>query len=66
MAPLSDAQLLRHLIEAKNVSQTEVSQVTGIAVSTICEVIAGKRTLSRRHLGKLARYFRVSPEAFAF
>jgi HTH-type transcriptional regulator / antitoxin HigA len=66
IAPVSDAQLLRHLIEAKGVSQTDVSQATGIAVSTICEVIAGKRTLSRRHIGKLAKYFRVSPEAFAF
>ena len=66
MAPVSDAELLRHLTEAKGVSQTDVSQATGIAVSTICEVLAGKRALNRNHIGKLARYFQVSPEIFAF
>jgi HTH-type transcriptional regulator/antitoxin HigA len=29
-------------------------------------VLAGKRTLNRTQIGKLARYFRVSPAAFAF
>jgi HTH-type transcriptional regulator / antitoxin HigA len=66
MAPLSDAEMLRHLIEAKGVSQTEISDATGIADSTISEVLAGKRSLNRSHIGKLARYFNVSPNVFAF
>jgi len=66
MPPVSDAELLRHLIEAKGVSQTEVSRATGIADSTISEVLAGKRSLNRAHIGKLARYFKVSPNVFAF
>lgn len=66
MAPVSDSEMLSHLIEAKGVSQTEISETTGIAVSTICEILAGKRSLNRSHIGKLARYFKVSPEVFAF
>ncbi len=66
MAPVSDAEMLRHLIEAKAVSQTEVSDATGIANSTISEVLKGKRSLNRGHIGKLARYFNVAPDVFAF
>jgi HTH-type transcriptional regulator / antitoxin HigA len=66
MAPVSDAEMLRHLIEAKGVSQTEVSDATGVAVSTISEVLQGKRRLNRSHIGKFAKYFSVSPQVFAF
>jgi HTH-type transcriptional regulator / antitoxin HigA len=66
MAPVSDVEMLRHLIEAKGVSQTEVSEATGIANSTISEVLKGKRSLNRGHIGKLVRYFGVSPDVFAF
>ena len=66
MAPVSDAEMLSHLIEAKGVSQTEVSSATEIADSTISEVLAGKRHLNRGHIGTLARYFQVSPTVFAF
>ena len=66
IAPVSDAELLRHLIEAKGVSQTQVSDATGIADSTISEVLKGKRSLNRGHIGKLGRYFGVSPDVFTF
>jgi HTH-type transcriptional regulator/antitoxin HigA len=66
IAPVSDMEMLRHLIEAKGVSQAAVSKATGIVDSTISEVLKGKRSLNRGHIGKLARYFRVSPGVFAF
>jgi HTH-type transcriptional regulator/antitoxin HigA len=66
MAPVSDAEMLCHLIEARGASQTEVSEATGIADSTISEVLSGKRSLNRGHIGKLARYFKVSPNVFTF
>jgi len=66
MAPVSDAAMLRHLIDAKGVSQTELSKASGIADSTISEVLKGKRSLNRGHIGKLAQYFGVSPDVFAF
>jgi HTH-type transcriptional regulator / antitoxin HigA len=66
IAPVSDKEMLRHLIEAKGVAQTEVCKATRIADSTISEVLKGKRSLNRGHIGKLARYFKVSPDVFVF
>jgi HTH-type transcriptional regulator/antitoxin HigA len=64
--PLPDAEMLRHLIDAKGVRQTQVAKGTGIPDSTISEVLSGKRGLNRAHIGKLASYFHVSPEVFTF
>jgi HTH-type transcriptional regulator / antitoxin HigA len=66
LTPVTDAEMLKHLIEAKDVTQTEVSQATGIVVSTISDVLRGKRTLSRKHIGKPAKYLAVAPTVFAF
>lgn len=66
MPDVSDAEMLRHLIDARGTTQAKVAAETGIAVSTISEVLAGKRGLSRRNIGILARYFRVSPAVFSF
>lgn len=44
IAPPSDADMLRHLMEAKDITQAQLSRATGIAKSTICEVLAGKRS----------------------
>jgi HTH-type transcriptional regulator / antitoxin HigA len=64
MPPVSDAEMLRHLIDAKNVAQVQVARATGIAESTISAVLAGDRRLNREHIEKLARYFHVGPSAF--
>ena len=64
MPSVSDAQMLRHLIEAKNVTQVQVARATGIAESTISAVLAGNRRLNREHIEKLARYFHVGARAF--
>jgi len=64
MLPVKDDDLLRFLIEQKSVTQTAVAAGTGIAESTISEVLAGKRQLNRRQIGKLARYFHVDPGVF--
>jgi HTH-type transcriptional regulator / antitoxin HigA len=63
---VSDADMLAHLIDAKGVTQADVARGARIAVSTISEVLSGKRTLSRTHIGKLARYFGVDPGTFSF
>lgn len=62
--PATDAELLRYLIESREVTQAQVAAGTGIAESTISEVLAGKRALNRRHITELARFFRVDPGAF--
>lgn len=63
--PASDADMLRHLIEAKGVTQVEVSQKAGISKSTISEVLSGKRPFSRQMLRKLADYFKVDVSVLA-
>jgi len=64
--PVGDADLLAFLIEQKGVTQAETAKQASIAESTISEVLAGKRKLNRGQIGKLARFFHVSPEAFGF
>jgi HTH-type transcriptional regulator/antitoxin HigA len=38
--------------------------VTGVAESTISEVLSGKRKLNRKQIGKLAQFFHVDPGVF--
>jgi HTH-type transcriptional regulator / antitoxin HigA len=66
MQDASDADVLEHLIEARGVTQADVARGAGIAVSTISEVLSGKRTLSRANIGKLARFFGIDPGVFSF
>jgi HTH-type transcriptional regulator/antitoxin HigA len=64
MPPVSDADMLRHLIEARDTTQAKVAEETGIAESTISAILAGKRGLSRKHIEALARHFKVKPAVF--
>ena len=57
--PASDAEMLRHLMDAKGVSQMTVSTETGLPRSTISEVLSGKKSFSRQMIRKLAVYFHV-------
>jgi len=62
--PATDAELLRHLMEARKVTQAVVAEATGIARSTISEILSGKRLFSKRHIGVLAEFFHVPPQVF--
>jgi HTH-type transcriptional regulator/antitoxin HigA len=64
--PVSDAAILAHLLEAKEITQAKLAHETKIAESTISEVLTGKRTLNRSQIGRLARYFGVGPTVFRF
>ncbi len=46
--PASDAEMLRHLMDATGVSQMQLSHDTGLPKSTISEVLAGKKNFSRQ------------------
>jgi HTH-type transcriptional regulator / antitoxin HigA len=61
----SDAELLRHLMEAKGVTQTQVHQDTGLAKSGISEVLAGKKPFSKTMIATLATYFHVPASVLA-
>ena len=63
--PASDADMMRHLLEAKDVTQAQLSQEAGIAKSTISEVLAGKKPFSRTMIRKLADYFKVEVSVLA-
>jgi HTH-type transcriptional regulator/antitoxin HigA len=64
MEPLSDADMLRHLIESRETTQLKLARATGVAVSTISEILSGKRRLNRNHIEAFSGHFRVSPAVF--
>jgi HTH-type transcriptional regulator/antitoxin HigA len=63
--PASDADMLRHLLEAKDVTQAQLSRDTAIPKSMISEVLAGKKPFSRQMIRKLANYFKVDVSVLA-
>lgn len=60
----SQADLLAHLIDARGVSQAEVSREAGVPRSVITNVLKGRRKISQANIVRLARYFHVSAGAF--
>ena len=65
IGPASDADMLRHLMEAKGTTQAELSRDTKIAKSTISEVLAGKKPFSRQMIRRFAGYFQVDVTVLA-
>ena len=61
----SDADMLRHLLEAKGITQAQLSKETGLAKSSVSEVLAGKKPFSRQMIRKLANYFNVDVSVLA-
>jgi HTH-type transcriptional regulator / antitoxin HigA len=64
IAPVADADLIQFLLESNDMTQSELAQRTGIAESTVSEILGRKRKLGRRHIAALSRVFRVSPALF--
>ncbi len=64
IAPVPDADMVRFLLDSNDMAQSELAQRSEIAESTISEILAGKRTLSRRHIAAFSRVFGVSPALF--
>jgi HTH-type transcriptional regulator / antitoxin HigA len=60
-----DADMLRHLMEAKVVTQAQLCRDALIPKSTISEVLAGKKQFSRRLIRKFADYFHVDGSVLA-
>jgi HTH-type transcriptional regulator / antitoxin HigA len=57
--PASDAEMLRHLMEAKGVTQAQLSRDTAVPKSAVCEILAGKKHFTRPLIRKFADYFGV-------
>jgi HTH-type transcriptional regulator/antitoxin HigA len=64
MPRVSDAQMLRSLMEENEVSQADVVRGTGISKTVLSLVLNGKRDLTREHIEILSRYFGISPVVF--
>jgi HTH-type transcriptional regulator/antitoxin HigA len=65
IAPASDADMLRHLLEAKGISQVELHRGSGIPKSTISEILAGKKPFSKSLIRTLADFFQVDTSVLA-
>lgn len=64
MPHVSDATMLRSLMDEKGVRQVDVVRGTGISKTVLSLVLSGKRELTREHIGVLSKYFEVSPGSF--
>jgi HTH-type transcriptional regulator/antitoxin HigA len=65
IAAPSDAELLQHLMDSRAINQSALHKATGIAISTISEILTGRRTFSKDVIAKLSRYFGVDKGLFA-
>jgi HTH-type transcriptional regulator/antitoxin HigA len=61
---VAPSAMLRHLLEAKVVSQATLAAETGISTATVSQILTGRRPPSRRAMATLAAYFRVGPSVF--
>lgn len=61
---LTEGEMLAFMMEQQMMSQAELARETGIAVSTISEILAGKRDLTRSQIIKLGQLFHVNPGIF--
>lgn len=60
----SDAAILESLLRDRRQTQLLVAAATGIANSTLSNVLHGKRQLTRDHIRRLAKHFKIDPGVF--
>lgn len=63
--PASDADMLRHLMEAHAITQAQLCRDVKLAKSSVSEVLNGKKPFSRQIIRKLADYFQVDVSVLA-
>jgi HTH-type transcriptional regulator / antitoxin HigA len=63
--PASDADMLRHLMDAKGINQAQLCRGAGLAKSSISEVLGGKKPFSRHMIRRLADYFQIDVSVLA-
>lgn len=61
---VSGREALQFLIEENGLTLSQLAIETGIHVSTLSELVAGKRRFSVTHITKLGERFRVDPSLF--
>jgi HTH-type transcriptional regulator/antitoxin HigA len=63
--PASDADMLAHLMDAKGITQIELSRGAAVPKSTISEILAGRKRFTRQLIRKFATYFHVHASVLA-
>jgi len=61
---LSPRDRLAGLIEARGMTQTELSRASHVPRTTINEILSGRRGVSKANASRLAKYFGVPVEEF--
>lgn len=64
IAPATGAEMLRALIESRQISATDVAVGSGLAVSTVSGLLEGKKSITLDQVERLARFFQVKPSFF--
>ncbi|MGO9469237.1 MAG: helix-turn-helix domain-containing protein [Isosphaeraceae bacterium] len=64
MPKVSDATMLRSIMEEKGATQADVARGTGISKTVLSLVLNGKRDLTREHIRALSMYFGVNASSF--
>lgn len=60
----SPADMLKHLMEARGMSQADLVKVTGLPSGRVSEIVNGKREISKGLAKKLGSFFGISPGLF--
>lgn len=60
--PSEPKEVLRYLLESKNLTQTALSEI--VPQSNLSAILAGKRKISANLASQLAKLFNVSPAVF--
>lgn len=61
---VSGPAMLRHLLDAREATLSDVAEATELALSTLSALLNDKRRLTLGHIHKLASYFGVEPGVF--
>lgn len=61
---ISGAEMLRFLMEERGLTQTKLSAETGLPLTTISEILSGKRGITPKVRTKLCAYFGAGPAVF--
>jgi HTH-type transcriptional regulator / antitoxin HigA len=58
---VSGPAMLKHLVEGRGETLSELAAATGIAISTLSVILNGKRKLNVKHVKALAAHFKIEP-----
>lgn len=62
---VAPADMLRYLLETHGITQAQLAEQTGLATTTISEILNGRRSCSAKTRKALAERFNVEPSVFA-